>query len=704
MRVRPAFLSPLLLAALSLPAAAADPPAADPSAVGGTAADLAAYAGGSANEAFAAALPLSDGTALIGGGADDLNWLPASVERIELAAPDLKADAGDRRPILLHLAADRGAVLRAYALPRGTGTEVRAIKTDAAPGEGAGGIYFSVTRPDGYVLAKLDGDALAASPAPRRLAWAATVKAGGTVREDQPWDVDGRGRVVYASGTPHGYDWLAIYRLDPDGEQGVVPQWRTHWLPDGGGEFHGPAADAPVSPTHSGVVLKVWSRGDLRSWDRAGWEEESPDGNGGVKRGRWPLDAMFPGPYVQGGDTPDLTGTGRGYYGYKWSATPTAGVGAIAVDRRDGSIVVGGNNKSRLPDGNPDFEPWVVCFEPDGAPRWWQRLYPESQGVSTPDQYVDALAIDYSTPPRPGALFVAARAHGNNVNNFWAGDAIRRADRPGWQAGFTGTNGNIHYSWLGKLTLDGGEMLAATYLAEFNEGAKFDGGTFADPALSHWPHFRAGWPNLNTTRVRPHSLHVDAAGPAAADGGRPPRDHHPRRLSTDAQPAANRHEGPLVGLRAGLRAGPVRRRLQFDPERRVGLGDGRGRRPGRTAVGGPDRPGSDGNGPRPAGRPRAAGQAGPRARGRVDADPQRPPVGRRRPPRRRRRGPRRTDLRLTGWAARAASRRRRTATPRQKPPRRPPPAAGRAGPAPGPPARTARPAGSPPSTPRTPAP
>ncbi len=509
-------LTALLTAALCGAATGAEPPD-----VGGAPTDLAAYVGGAGDEAFHTALPLSDGAVLIGGGADDLNWLPPAVPRVELAAPAVEPDpgAGDGVAFLLHLSATRDAVLRAYTVPRAVGSAVRALKTNAVPGARTGDVFLSVTRRDGYALAKLAGDVLAgdvlagaAGGAPRGLAWAVKVKAGGTVRDDQPWDVDGAGRITYASGTPHAHDWLAIYRLNPDGTQGVVPRWRTHWLPDGGGEYYGPAADAPAPPTHSGIVLKVWSRGDLRSWDRAGWEEESSDGNGGVKRGRWPFDAMFPGPHVQGGETPDLTGAGRGYYGYKWSATPTAGVGAIVVDRRDGSMIVGGNNKSRLPDGNPDFEPWVVCFEPDGALRWWQRLYPESKGVSTPDQYVDALAIDYSAPARPGALFVAARAHGNNVNNFWQGDAVSKAARPGWQTGFTGTNGNIHYGWLGKLTLDGGEMLAATYVAEFAEGAKFTGATFQEPSLSHWPHFRAGWPDLNTTRIRPHSLHVDAAG------------------------------------------------------------------------------------------------------------------------------------------------------------------------------------------------
>jgi hypothetical protein len=306
---------------------------------------------------------------------------------------------------------------------------------------------------------------------------------------------------------------MAINRLTADGQDDTVPHWRRHWFVNESGkrqEHAGSLDSVPGRAVSSGMVLKR-GRGDFRSHSREAFFEESSDGNGGIKKGRWPLDAMMSGPFIVGRDTPDLTGTGRGYFGYRWGS-PTCGVGAIVVDRRTNQMIIGGNNKSRLPDGNPDFEPWVIAFDADGRLQWWQRLYPESKGVSTPDQYVDAMAIDYTADASPGALFVVARAHGNNVNNFWTGDSIQQAEKPGWQIGFTGNHGNMHFNWIGKMTLAGGEMLAATYLAEYSEGAKHGDESFSNPKLADWPHFRSGWPNLNSTRIEPHGLSIDPEG------------------------------------------------------------------------------------------------------------------------------------------------------------------------------------------------
>ena len=49
----------------------------------------------------------------------------------------------------------------------------------------------------------------------------------------------------------------------------------------------------------------------------------------------------------------------------------------IIEDARNGRMFIGGNNKSKLPDGLPDFEPWVVAMEASGRLMWWQRLYAE---------------------------------------------------------------------------------------------------------------------------------------------------------------------------------------------------------------------------------------------------------------------------------------------------------------------------------------
>ncbi|MFP4054852.1 MAG: hypothetical protein ACLFV7_13400, partial [Phycisphaerae bacterium] len=91
---------------------------------------------------------------------------------------------------------------------------------------------------------------------------------------------------------------------------------------------------------------------------------------------------------------------------------------------------------------------------------------------------------------------------------------VTHPDNPGrgFQNGFTGTHGNMHYQWIGRLTLKQGRLLNCTYFAEYAEGAKHRDQTFDNPLLDDWPHFKSGWPNLNTTRVEPHGLAIDAKG------------------------------------------------------------------------------------------------------------------------------------------------------------------------------------------------
>jgi len=132
--------------------------------------------------------------------------------------------------------------------------------------------------------------------------------------------------------------------------------------------------------------------------------------------------------------------------------------------------------------------------------------------TSTPDQYVDAIAIDYSSPLNndlEGILYVAARSHGNNVSNLWSGNSIKaNPGGHGFVNNFTGNNGNAHYSWLGKYRDNGtsGTILAATFVGEYKEMAEFGaygalGSAYSDPLLDFWPNHNGGWPDLNTTTV-----------------------------------------------------------------------------------------------------------------------------------------------------------------------------------------------------------
>lgn len=492
--------------------------------VGGDPSDSVFYAGSGTR--FESAFRLSDGTLLVGGGATSLSWIPQGTPMVELGGAKPEGGDSGRTPFLLHLDADAKNILDVRTLPIGCAEDIASIRTTSVPGQPTGDIYIAgrvrkntdgEPKEDGYFIARLDANYVSAQPS--SLLWSRSVRATGSMRSGRlPWDVSADGLVIYACGGPYGYNWLSVEALGKNGARAVVPDWRRHKvrLPDNSSiEFAGTTSDAPGTPEYSSIVLKVTGRGDFRSWTEDDWRKPVSDGNGGVNHGAWPFDAMFPGPFDNAtGSTVKLNDDGRGWYGYRWGRNPTACVGGIAIDRRDGSLFIGGNNQSRLPGGQPDFEPWVVAMTKTGALRWWTRLYPESKGVSTPDQYVDGLAIDYSEPldREGGVLLVLARCHGNNVNNLWDGAKIKRAARPGFQPQFTGRHGNAHYGWLARMTGAGGDMLAATFIAEYAEGANHGGKTFPNPLIAHWPHNLSGWPDLNTTKV--HALSVDEDGRA----------------------------------------------------------------------------------------------------------------------------------------------------------------------------------------------
>lgn len=479
--------------------------------VGGQPHDVAFFVGAGRSVRLDSVFRLSDGTLLIGGGGADLAWVPSAVPRVTLKGTT-SAGSGSVA-FLLHCSGDLKTLLRVVCLPQGMSESVSRIRDTSLPGEKTGVLFLSGGRSGGYMIGRLDGNFV--DRLPTGFAWTREVAAGGILADLQPWDVSSDGTTVYATGTPHGHDWMSVQRLKADGRDDVVPHWRTHWTHDAGGtvtEFYGDAAASPVPVTRSAIVLKIGARGDFRSWNREDFVLKSSDGNGGVKEGRWPFDAMMKGYWDPAThETVDVTGTGKGYTGYRWGKNPCASVGAIAVDRRTGTMYLGGNNQSKLPDGKPDFEPWVVAMDKDGSLRWWQRLYAESKGVSTPDQFVDGLAIDYGKAATGGTLVVVARSHGNNVNNYYNASKLVHPVKA-FQDGFTGRMGNIHYSWIGRLSQDRGDVVACTYLAEYADGTKHGRDPFSEPNLKHWPAFTSGWPDLNTTRMAPGSLVVDPDG------------------------------------------------------------------------------------------------------------------------------------------------------------------------------------------------
>lgn len=497
----------------------------------GNTADVLTYLGGPGSQQLRTALPLSDGTILIGGGADSMDWLPPGTSITSLVG-EVPGGKSGKTAFVLRVSADLQKLQQVFALPTGAAVDIRQLKTTSLPGAATGAIYLSGSRigekatntKSGYFIAKLDGNFV--ERAPTKLEWIVPVNAGDSIAEYQPWDVGSDGKVIYGEGTPHGYDWVAIRRLTASGQPDVVQDWRTHVCVKDGQrqDWAGtPASQCPNGQVvESLIVLKVWGRGDFRSWSQADYEAKSSDGNGGVKQGRWPYDAFFEGPYNPA--DPKASPRGRGYTGYGWPSTPCGNISAIVIDRRTNHFYLGGNNKSTLPK-NPDFEPYVLAMTETGKLQWWMRLYREvppepgtsklenvDKRLSTPDQYIDGMAIDYSASG-PGALVVLARCHGNNVINFWNGNQIVHPTNPkkSFQPHFTGSNGNIHYGWLGRMTLDQGEMLHATYIGEYAEGTKVGKTSWDDPNLDQWPRFDSAWPDINTTRCRP-AVNVDARG------------------------------------------------------------------------------------------------------------------------------------------------------------------------------------------------
>lgn len=485
---------------------------------------MATYAGGSGNETFNDVVQVSNGNIIVLGAADNITWVNSAVPQIQLTNPGItNNNSTGKYAFICEFDSTLQTMLRFYYLPAGAAEDFKFIKTTNIPGTPTGDVYISGNTEDsntgGYFIGKLNANFVNGIPSGFSWVYNASCVAGGYPDIYQPWDVGGDGSVVFAAGDSHAYNWSVIYKLDASGNRMVVDDWRVHWQV-AGGEYYGEASQHPNGPSaisYSGIVFKRdANRCELRSTTLADYTLLQTDGNGGMKQGKWPLDVLYNSPCNPG--QPGNTTSGPGYTGYSPPGTFTYGPQSVAIDRRTNHMYIGFNAKSVLPDGNPDFEPAVMAMDNNGALLWWSRLYHELQPNgdtvnSTPDQYVDALAIDYSMPAATGYLVVHARCHGNNVENLWEGDAIAaNPSASGFQNRFTGTNGNIHISWLGKLTLTSGTLMHSTYVAEYIEGSTNFGTPHPDPNLDNWPNPNTGWPNVNTTYLGKNMMKITANG------------------------------------------------------------------------------------------------------------------------------------------------------------------------------------------------
>jgi hypothetical protein len=482
--------------------------------------NIAAYAGNAGNERFNAVVALSDGSFLIGGSAQNLDWIPSTATRIALPPSGIDSASSGNVGFLLHLSSDYKTILQVASFPTGTVRDVNRIRLSNLPGATTSGVFISGARDsgssDGYYLARLNANFVSGNPT--GFSWTHNVNAGGDHKERQPWDVGGDGKVVYALGLPIAADWAAVQRLGVNGQPEIVENWSAHWGTNG--EWDGTPASSYKAGTlsYSAVVMKAGRKGSLRSRSQGEFDAQLADGNGLADRqGSYPDDYYFATPCDPSGT---CASSGPGYTGYKTSGKPTQRVGGIAVDRRNNDIFIGYGTQTVLPGGNPDFEPAVAAMDATGKLKWWSRLYSERikkpdgtyTTTSSPDQYVDFLALDYSSGCAGGCLVVLARAHGNNVINFWSGDKIAaNPTASGAKNSFSGTSGNIHISWIGKLQLGSGTLQRATWLAEWAEGANIPiAQPSGDANLDGWPNLNTGWVDLNTTRAQ--ALEVDVDG------------------------------------------------------------------------------------------------------------------------------------------------------------------------------------------------
>ena len=481
---------------------------------------IATYAGNSGAETFNDVAQISNGHFLVLGAATDLNWVSISVPVVTLSNPGISNPvATGKIAFIIEFDSSLQQMLKVYALPQGAAEDFRFVKTTNVSGQPTGLVYISGTTSSGYFIGKLNNNFISAAPS--GFSWVENINAvaGGYPKIYQPWDVGGDGKVIYASGDSHDYNWSAIYRLKADGSDDVVNYWRVHWK-SVGGEYYGTASDYAGGISgllYSAIVFKRDpNRCELRSTTQADYDLWQPDGNGGTRKGKWPLDVLYNAPC-----TPGITGnstSGQGYTGYSPAATFTYGPSSIAIDRRTNYMYIGFNAKSVLPDGQPDFEPAVMAMSNEGQLQWWSRLYHEKRADgslhnSTPDQYIDAISIDYSLPSNTGNLVVGARCHGNNTENYWEGNTIDINDSAqGFQNNFTGSSGNIHISWLGKLSLAQGVLQKSTYMAERADVTAGLGTPSSDSNLDGWEDPNTGWPNVNTTYLRKNMLKVTADG------------------------------------------------------------------------------------------------------------------------------------------------------------------------------------------------
>ena len=317
--------------------------------------NLVTYAGGSGKERFNAVVQLSNGTVLVAGGAEDLNWIPSGVPKTPLSIGTINSTATGKIGFVMQLSSDLSKILQIVYFPQGSVRDILKIRTTNMNGQATGDVFISGNRDvtdynvDGYFVAKLNNNFVKGTPTGTTWTYDVVCKprqAGGYTGESQyktlqPWDVGSDGKVIYGAGSEYDFSWAEIRRLSVLGKPEVVENWTAHWST--ATEWDGtPAAsytDKVANPlNYSAIILKAGRKGSLRSWTQPMYDQLMNDGNGNsTRKGAMPDDYYFSGPAPFTGAA---AGSG-GYTGYKTSDKPTARLGEIVIDRRTNHFYFG---------------------------------------------------------------------------------------------------------------------------------------------------------------------------------------------------------------------------------------------------------------------------------------------------------------------------------------------------------------------------
>jgi len=182
--------------------------------------DRSFYAGNSGNEAFYDVVQLSDGTFIIAGTADDLDWLPMDVNLLELDVNGISNNQGSNKiGFILQTDQTLENILNVVFIPAGGVEDIRFIKTTNEPRKETGDMYISGNTEDasegGFFIGKLDNNFVNGSPSGFEWTYNVKCKDGDYPKLYHPWDVDSQGRVYFIGGDSHDWDWESLGELQP---------------------------------------------------------------------------------------------------------------------------------------------------------------------------------------------------------------------------------------------------------------------------------------------------------------------------------------------------------------------------------------------------------------------------------------------------------------------------------------------------------